>query len=264
MQERLDLVRLAPSRVLDAGAGTGRDLRALRARYPRADVIGVDASMAMLGEVRAARGLVERMLGRSPLAVQADLARLPLAGGSIDLAWSNLALHWVADPQEALRELARVVRPEGLVMFSAFGPDTLRELAGASQGAGGSAVRRFPDMHDLGDALGASGFVDPVMDAERITLAYANARAFFADLRATALSAGGTRPVRGLGGRSRVAAIGEALDRARVGDELVVTFEIVYGHAWRGVPRRTRDGRAVVRLDFARTGRNWNAENGRN
>lgn len=250
MHERLDLVRVDPVRVLDLGAGTGRDQRALRARYPRASVVAADSSLAMLREARGASGLVARLLGRVAPAIAADAHRLPFAAAVFDLAWSNLALHWTDDPPAVFGELARILRPEGLLMFSTFGPDTLRELAEAGAEAGGSGVRAFADMHDLGDALVAAGFADPVMDAERIVLSYEDARTCLADLRAAALSAGPCLVPQGLGGRARVRAISDALERRRAGGRLSITFEIVQGHAWRGVQKRTAEGHAIVRTDF--------------
>ena len=254
MRERLDYMRLAPARIVDIGAGTGRDLRVLATRYPGSMCIGVDASLGMLRQAQASRGMVSRLLGRGTRAVCADARQLPLAASSVDLVWSNLALHWVDDPLAALQEFARVLRPEGLVMFSAYGPDTLRELAEASsQVPGGSRVRGFPDMHDLGDMLVAAGFSNPVMEAERLTLTYADAKALFADLRTTAQSAGGL-PGRatGLAGRARVSALADALDARRREGRLAIGFEISYGHAWKGVQKRTPAGDAIVRTDFAR------------
>ena len=263
MLERLDLVRVDPGRIVDIGAGTGRDQRALRVRYPRAATIAVDSSLGMLREARGAPGLVARWLGRAPWAVAADGACLPFAAGTFDLAWSNLALHWFDEPLAAFREFARVLRPEGLLMFSAFGPDTLREVSIAGTEAGGSGVRAFPDLHDLGDALIAAGFADPVMDAERITLSYADADACLADLRAAALSAGARAAPTGLGGRARVHAVIASLERQRAAGRLAITFEVVYGHAWRGVPKRTAEGHAIVQTDFGmrRVRRQDNARN---
>jgi len=254
MRERLDYMRLSPARIVDVGAGTGRDLRELAARYPGASRIAVDASIGMLREAQASRGMFSRLLGRGTRAVCADAARLPLATASVDLLWSNLALHWLDDPLAALREFARVTRRDGLVMFSAYGPDTLRELDDASSRLpGGSRVRRFPDMHDLGDMLVAAGFSNPVMDAERITLTYADAKAFLADLRATAQSAGGSPcGASGLAGRARISALAAALDAQRGAGRLGIGFEISYGHAWKGVPKHTPEGHAVIRTEFPR------------
>src|SRR5882762_6534404 len=143
MFERLDYIRLRPHRVLDSGCGVGRGLKLLRRRYPEADFLG------------------------------ADFARLPLRAASVDMVWSNLALAWAGDPLAALREVHRVLIAGGLLMFSSYGPDTLKELK-AAFGADSAArhVHSFIDMHDLGDMLVASGFAAPVMDMEVITLTY--------------------------------------------------------------------------------------------
>lgn len=256
MLERLDYVRQDPERILDAGAGTGRDARALARRYPGATVVALDLSPAMLRAARAPRGIAARLMRRALPAVCAEMERIPLASASIDFAWSNLALHWSDDPRAALGELARVLRPGGLLMFSACGPDTLRALADASTRAfGASRVRRFVDMHDLGDMLVAAGMADPVMDAERITLTYEDVRKFYADLRATANAAdpdGGL--TRGLRGRARLAALSAALEASRSAGRIEIAFEIVYGHAWKAVPTRTAQGHAIVRAPIAKRG----------
>lgn len=243
MLERLDYVRVTPRRILDAGAGTGRDLRALASRYPGAATCALDFSTGMLRTMLGARGVFSRMLGRGPLAVCGEMERMPFAHGAFDLAWSNLALHRVDEPDAVLREFARVLKAEGLLMFSTYGPDSFRELRAIAS----TRVPAFVDMHDLGDLLVGAGFADPVMDMERITLTYADAAAFFDDLRATAQA----QPAwQGLGGRRRIAAVAGALDAQRAGGRLSVSFEIVYGHAWKGVPKRTAEGHAIVRADF--------------
>ncbi|MSQ88864.1 MAG: methyltransferase domain-containing protein, partial [Betaproteobacteria bacterium] len=151
MLERLDYVKLAPHRVLDAGSGPARDARALAKRYRKAQVLALDFSPAMLHAGRSRWRFFER---RAPKPVCADLARLPLASATIGLLWSNMALHWAADPLAALREFQRVLAFEGLLMFSTLGPDTLAELRAA---AGAARVHSFADMHDLGDMLVAAG-----------------------------------------------------------------------------------------------------------
>lgn len=246
MLERLDYMRIEPACILDAGAGTGRDARVLARRYAGACVLVLDASAGMLRQSRAARGLLARLRGRAPHEVCADMEALPIARGALDLVWSNLALHWSDDAPRVFGEFARTLRTDGLLMFSTYGPDTLAELSAASQDAfGASGVRRFLDMHDLGDMLVAAGFSDPVMDMERITLTYADAGAFLADLRATA-QGGATSPRRGLGGRARIGALRAALDARRLEDRLSITFELVYGHAWKARPTHSADGRAIV------------------
>jgi malonyl-CoA O-methyltransferase len=249
MLERLQYVKAAPRRVLDAGCGPGRDSRGLARRYPGALQIALDISSSML---RAAtrRGLLESLLGPpAPRAVCGDIARLPLATASIGMVWSSMALHWVSDPLAALREFHRVLEPEGLLMLSTLGPDTLRELRAS---AGGARVHRFADMHDVGDMLVAAGFSAPVMDAERVRIVYTGGEALLEDLRASGQTCALEARPRGLAGRAFRATLLERL--AAQGGEagLPVTFEVVYGHAWRPTPAKTGGGRAVVRFARAR------------
>jgi malonyl-CoA O-methyltransferase len=217
--ERLDYVKLAPRRILDAGSGPAREARALRIRYRAAELIALDYALPML---RAVKGGWFR---KGPLRVCADLARLPLADASVQLVWCNLALHWANDPLAVFREFERVLSPEGLVLFSTLGPDTLKELRAA---AGGSRVHAFIDMHDLGDMLVAGGLQAPVMDMELLAIDYGAGEQLLEDLRASGqTNARADRP-RGLAGPRFLAEFRRAPLRA--------TFEVVYGHAWKRAP----------------------------
>jgi malonyl-CoA O-methyltransferase len=221
MLERLDYVKVAPRRILDAGSGAGRDAPRLTRRYPGAGVFALDSALAVLPRST----LLDRMRGRRTLPVCGDMQRLPFADASFELAWSNMALHWVEDPLAALRELARVLAPEALLMFSTLGPDTLKELRA---GAGAARVHEFIDMHDLGDMLLAAGFAAPVMDMEMLRVAYASGRQLLADLRASGQTNARLDRPRGLAGR----AFRERLERA-LGAPMQSTYEVIYGHAWK-------------------------------
>lgn len=238
MLERLDYVRVVPTHILDAGCGPAPQSAALGKRYPGAQVLAVDFSLPMLQQARAV-GWLARLRGvRRPQAVCASLGRLPFAAGAVQLLWSNMALHWMDEPGAALAEFRRVLAPGGLLMFSTLGPDTLKELRAA---AGEWRVHRFADMHDLGDWLVTAGFSAPVVDMETLTLEYRDVPALLADLRASGqTSARADRP-RGLAGKGLHASLARAGVRA--------TFEVVYGHAWKGAPRRSADGRSIVQFD---------------
>ena len=238
MLERLDYVRIAPARILDAGSGPAPQAAALGKRYPGAQLLAVDFSLPMLRQARAMGWLARLRGARRPAAICASLERLPFAAGSVQLLWSNMALHWVQDPRAALAEFQRVLAPEGLLMFSTLGPDTLKELRAV---AGKGRVHSFADMHDLGDWLVAAGFSAPVMDMETLTLEYRDVPALLSELRASGqTSARADRP-RGLAGKALLASLAPAGSRA--------TCEVVYGHAWKGVPRRSADGRGIVQFE---------------
>ena len=253
MLERLDYVKLAPQRVLDAGCGPAREADSLAGRYPQAAIVLLDVAPPMLRLARTAGGFLSRLLARrGKHAVCGEMERLPLASSSVGLAWSNMALHWVADPLAAIRELHRVLEPGALLLFSTLGPDSLKELRAA---AGPARVHAFTDMHDIGDMLVAAGFADPVMDAEHVTLTYAGARDFLADLRASGQTCALATRARGLAGKGFLSALTGALDAQRRANRLEATFEVVYGHAWRAVSTRAADGRSIVRFERAPTRR---------
>lgn len=226
--ERLDYVRLEPRRVLDLGCGTGYAIPPILRRYRGAQVIALDFALSMLQRARRRGGWLRR-----PLCLCADAETLPLAEGSVDLVISNATLQWCNAPEQTFQECLRVLRPGGLLMFTTFGPDTLKELRAAwSEIDGYSHVSPFPDMHDLGDALVRSRFADPVMDAERLTVTYERLTDLMADLKGVgARNATGQRP-RGLTGPRRLNALAAAYEASRCDGRLPASYEVIYGHAW--------------------------------
>ena len=266
MAERLLLVKLQPAAILDAGCGTGDALSELSARYPDAFLVGLDLAYAMLDSARrrvtaasaSERSLLARLLGtramtrRVAALVCGDASRLPLAAGTIDLVWSNLTLQWINDASAAFAEFHRVLHVGGLLMFTTFGPDTLKELRAAFAGVDGAThVSRFIDMHDVGDMLVQAGFADPVMDMETITLTYADATTMMRELKAIGAHNATVGRPRGLTGRARWSRVLAGLEAFRRDGRLPATYEVVYGHAWKPEPRFADDGRAIVRFEPA-------------
>ncbi len=253
MLERLDYVKIQPDRVLDLGCGTGSSLAALGERYPQASIAGVDVSEPMLRVGNRQRSRLRWLMPflrgpKSAALLAGDAQALPLKHGSASLVWSNLMLHWLPDPLAGLREMHRVLEVGGLLMFSTFGPDTLKELR-ACFGDGYPHTQQFTDMHDYGDMLLECGFADPVMDAEWLTVTYPSLDALFRELQQSggACAMAGRR--RGLMGREAWRQACEKYENMRVDGRLPATFEIVYGHAWKPEPRTIADGRSVIRFE---------------
>lgn len=248
--QRLELVKLEPEVVLDAGAGTGHASRELTRRYGNARVIALDVSLAMLSQAAHQQRLLRRFRR-----VCADAARLPLAAGSVDLVYSNLMLQWCDDLDAVFAEVRRVLRPHGLFTFSTFGPDTLIELRKAWRAADGHVhVNRFLDMHDIGDALMRAGLAEPVLDVERYTLTYDDTLTLMRDLKAIGahnVTAG--RPA-GLTGRGRFARMREAYEAHRQDGKLPATYEVVFGQAW-GSSAQRRAGPGETRIAVTSIGR---------
>jgi malonyl-CoA O-methyltransferase len=228
MLERLDYIRLEPRLILDLGAGTGEAAERLVHRYPRARVLALDFALPMLQRARRRGSWLRR-----PRCVCADAEQLPLADACVDLVFANLSLQWCTDLDHSFAEILRVMRPGGLLMFSTFGPDTLKELREAwARVDTRPHVGRFVDMHDLGDALVHGHWADPVMDVDRFVLTYESVRALMRELKLLGAHNVASDRSRGLTGKASLEAMILGYETLRRDGRLPATWEVVYGHAW--------------------------------
>lgn len=255
MLEHLAPIKLSPQHILDIGCAVGGALPSLQKAYPNAHVIGVDWSTNMLAHASAPKSLfaqlTQRIFGHRQHWVQADWSYLPCASTSIDLVWSNFSLHWTALPHQALKEWARVLRPEGLLMLSTLGPDSLKELRAAfAQVDHAMHIPAFVDMHDVGDMLSKNGLTNPVMDAEYLTITYETPKRLLDDVRALGIYPGidGVHALRGRLWQQRLYA---ALEEQRHSDDGLIhlSFELVYGHGWKlAGPTSAADEAGIVHI----------------
>ena len=251
MLSRLDLVKIKPTNILDAGCGTGAASHVLQKRFKRSQVVSLDFAFQMLQKTRntgLAATLKQFISGTDQPLLCADIESLPLADSTIGLVWSNLAIQWCNDLDMAFQEFYRVLQPEGLLMFSTFGPDTLRELRAATAvDSNRTSVNRFIDMHDIGDALVRAGFSAPVLDVERYTLTYDDVKSVMRDLKSIGAHNATDGRARGLLGRGFLQKLETAYEQFRSNGKLPATFEVVYGHAWRGQDKvKFEDGLAPI------------------
>ena len=254
--ERLDYIRMQPLTALDIGCGTGYATAMLRKRYPKANVIAIDMAPQMLATARTqakSTPWLKRLMGGAPQLwwLCGDAETLPLKSECIDLAISNCTLQW-CDPERVAKEVARVLKPNGLFMFTTFGPDTLKELRAAFRAIDDKPhVNKFVDMHDIGDILVNSGFADPVMDQELVTLTYADLKPLLQELKGIGAHnvLHGRRT--GLVGRERWQRMVTAYESFRKNERLPATYEVVYGHAWKPEfsRRKTIDGQQTIGLN---------------
>lgn len=226
--DRLALFALEPAVVVDLGAGTGRVTAQLAALYPDAAVLAIDISQPML-ERAASTGAVTRLV--------ADAHRLPCASGSVDLVFANLLLPWVV-PDRVLAECVRVLKPGGLAILTTLGPDTLIELRRAWASVDQFIhVHGFIDMHDIGDLASRAGFVEPVIDVDRLTLDYAGVGGLVGDLRAAGVANSAVGRCPGLVSRQRWAQFNAALRADGPAGRIALSVELVFLQAF--APDRT-------------------------
>lgn len=278
IDERLELTTVEPKTILDLGAGTGLLTEQVIRRYPDAQLFAVDLSPSML-KIATPRFTAPRWPALNPkvnqflqnckltkalatktaaTAINADVYQLPFADNSVDLIVSNLMLQWCDDLDSVFAEFRRVLRSEGLLMFTTFGPDTLKELRQAWQSvdANYEHVNNFIDMHDIGDALIRNGFGQPVMDMEIFTLTYDKPMGVLKDLKAIGATNANKQRNNGLMGKQRFASMLNAYDELRNPNDnkIPATYEVVHGHAWAAQevikgPNRDKSGHIEISLD---------------
>lgn len=250
MLERLDYVVLKPDVILDVGCGTGRGTQALMKRYRSAQVLAIDVSTGMLQQTRKKSGW-----WRKPSLLCGDAESLPLADNSVDLLYSNLMLQW-CDSKKVFAECLRVLRPQGLLMFSTFGPDTLKELRHSwAQVDQQMHVNQFTDMHILGDELLQAGFADPVMDMDMMHLTYQHGRDVMQDLKAIGANTLRQRDHKGLVTHNKINRVCAAYEQFRQDGVLPASFEVVYGHAWKTETRSKHKAATEIHIPVNRIGR---------
>ena len=235
--ERLSLVKLSPKRILDLGAGTGRNLSQLAGRYPNAELVAIDIAPAMLQKAKLnfqkAMGF-KRWLPKQkkPVLLVGDAESLPLTDNSVDLVFANLALQW-CDLKSSFAEIERVLRPDGLLMFTSLGPDTLYELREAWASVDNYPhINIFYDMHDVGEAMVNAKLAEPVLDMDRYVLTYDTVKTLMKDLKILGASNVNNGRRRGLTSRLALKKVANYYEKYRDNKVLPASYEVIFGHAW--------------------------------
>ncbi len=264
LSARLEYIKHQPERILDVGSGTGFLVRDMLKRYPEAQTVALDLALNMSRAVahtatvdrskivKKGGGWVHdlcsslmpsaRRRAHNLQAVCGDAECLPFKQESFDLLVSSLMLQWSNDLASTLAGFHHVLAPNGLLLFTTFGPDTLREIRQSwAQVDNMPHTSTFADMHEIGDMLLQAGFLDPVTDMEIITMTYANVRQLMRDIKNIGASNSDSQRCKGLTGKDRFAAFEQAYEQFKTSEGLYpASWEVIYGHAWvgEGVKRR--------------------------
>ena len=247
--ERVDMLKLNANVILDIGTGTGRSMQGLAKRFNNSKIIATDIALSMLQQCKKS-GFEQNPDARHQYLVCNAAENLPFADESIDLIFSTSTLQWCTDINQVFLECRRVLKPQGTLIFSSFGPDTLKELrqswASIDQK---NHVHKFMDMHHIGDALLANQFNDPVVDMELITIQYQSVRQLLQDLKDTGsrgkFSESGTK---GLTGKQKYKQLLAAYELFRDADDtLPASYEVIYGYAYKasGTSKLRQDAQEI-------------------
>lgn len=237
--DRLDFIKINPKTILDLGAGTGQNLGLLISRYPEALITALDISKNMLAKA-------QKKVSAPITWICADFFDYPLQGKTFDLIVANDILPYVDSIAGFFQRCLSALNPDGLLLFSGLGVDTLKELKRAAKASGaGELVNHFYDIHDIGDALVHLGYADPVLDMQYIQLTYGTVGRLFEELKgAGSYLHTGSRDT--LTGKTRWKRLCDAYEKTPEG-VYPATFELVYGHARRGdtIIRRHTPGEPI-------------------
>jgi malonyl-CoA O-methyltransferase len=221
LSEKLNVISINPEVMVDLGSGTGLLSDKLIRKLPQVQLICVDFAQQSLQENSAHHK------------VCADAYQLPFADKSIDFIASNLMMQWCQDLKSLFDECHRVLKPSGLILYSTFGPDTLKELKRSWSVVDSEPhVNGFTDMHDIGDQMLQSGFNSPVMEMETLTLTYDKVIDLMRDLKGIGAQTVRNRS-KSLTGKTKFNKMIEMYEAFRKDGKLPATYEIIYGHAWK-------------------------------
>jgi malonyl-CoA O-methyltransferase len=261
--ERLEYIKAEPRVILDIGTGTGQGSRGLADQYPGAHIIALDLAENMLLKNRGKlnqKGLVDKikgLLNPQPAYhfVCGDAEQLPFADASIDLIFSNLTIQWCLELEQLFNEFRRVLKPGGFMLFTSFGPDTLKELkASWAKVSDKIHVNEFTDMHEIGDVLYQVKAENPVMDSERIIINYQSVKQILKELKAIGAHNQNLGREKALTGKQRLQAMYQAYEEYRNENGYPVTYEVLYGHAWNPTTpvqtSRSEDGTQATKISL--------------
>ena len=230
---RLEPILVDAKTVLDLGCATGSACNPLAKRFRGADIIALDQAPEMLQQVNTKQPWFSRY---SLLLANAN--SIPLDDQSVDVVFANQLLPWVSDLAAVFTEVARVLRKDGLFLFSSLGPDSFSELRAAWREVdAGPHVSLFRDMHDLGDAAVQAGLRDPVLDIDRLSVTYQDTAALFRDLTGSGARNCIANRALFLTGKDRFGAMKTALEQQFQDGVIELDLELVYGHCWGSGPR---------------------------
>jgi len=223
LDAKLEVISGKSDVILDLGAGTGLLSKQLSKRFPSSQLICLDFAQASLKHNPSNNKLC------------ADAYQLPLADNSVDMVISSLMMQWCPDLKQLFSEIHRVLKNDGLILFSTFGPDTLKELKKSwSVVDSETHVNTFTDMHDIGDQMLGAGFQSPVMEMEKLTLTYQTVTDLLRDLKAIGAQTVNTRS-KFLMGKDKFQLMIKMYEFYRKDGKLPATYEVIYGHAWKRI-----------------------------
>ncbi len=229
--DRLLGLNLKPKTILDLGSGTGFFTQHLQQHFPRAKVFSLDIAEGM---IRYSKNIISEGSDPSVQSIHhvcGDAEFLPFKTHCFDLVFSNLAFQWCQQLTLLYNEINRVLKPKGSLLFTTFGPDTLQELRSCIEKLGSNQhIHLFMDMHHIGDLLLHTGFSDPIVDMEMMTLLYDEFFSLKQDLKMIGANFAPTKKI--FNRKINLSSVSKTYELFRNNSgQLPASFEVIYGYA---------------------------------
>ena len=225
--ERLQFLQHVPKRIVNASFRSSSLSRFLRSRFPDSSVVAIDEPLNRSAQVK------DDLMEHNILSVTSDMGRQPIDTGSADLIVSNLAASFY-DPKTFLSECYRVLNTDGVLLFAMFGTQSFNELRQACIDSGiAEGYQAFPEMHDIGDLLLATGFTNPVVDMESKQPRYTDIQSLIECLELSGVLSLLMRDFQLSPSKSVQSNPIEQYYAPDENGEITATLEIIYGIAWK-------------------------------
>ncbi len=229
LNESLEQIKINPMTILDLGSGTGYGSKILHKKFTNAHIYQIDFSENML---KVSRKKSPVLFSRDHF-ICADINKLPFKEKHFDLIVSGLTLQWCNNLDVVFFEIRRLLKENGVFLFSSFGPNSLKELRDCWASVDNYVhINAFVDMHDIADALMRTGFMSPILNMEEITLTYNECRQLMRELKYIGAHNINNGRRKTLTGKKRLEKVFQCYESYRTNSVLPATYEVIYGHAW--------------------------------
>lgn len=207
--------------IVDLGCGTGFLTQTLLPYCENADLVAVDLALPMLQ-------LTREKIGSSIHYLCSDAESLALATNSVDTLFSNVALQWCFPIDNALRELRRVLKSDGTLIFSTFSSQTLCELKAAWASVDNFAhVNEFYTPELLQRALEKAGFLHLEIITKRYISRYDSVLDLMRELKHIGAHNVSTKRKKSVTTKTTLAQMMANYPQEKTG-EISATFEVIF------------------------------------
>lgn len=229
--DRLELIKVNPANILDLGSGTGHTSNKLIEKFPNANFFLNDLAFNMLNISK------HELSKENIFHINSDMEVLPISDNSMDLIFANLSFQWSFNLEKTIKECYRILKPNGLLIFTTLGIDTLWELRSSWHKVNESFhhTNQFLDMHNLGDGLMKSRFASPILETKNITLTYSKLIDVMQDLKKIGANTiiNSENQKKSLLGKTEFRNLEAEYSKLKSNNKFPATYEIIYAHAWK-------------------------------